>query len=187
MLQRKDLNPLEKAASFQDYLERYQCTQEDLAGRLKIDRSTIANLIRLLELPAGVQDAVRNGSISQGHARALLTLGDEPLQLEFCQRIQAEALSVRATEDQVQALVAEQDAASVPSAEGPPRTPARKRTRSGQIAALEQELRTALGTKVDVRQTSTGRGKIIVHFAGSAEFERLRGQLCGDHARSKAG
>jgi ParB family transcriptional regulator, chromosome partitioning protein len=187
-LQRKDLNPLEKAASFQDYLERYQCTQEDLAGRLKIDRSTIANLIRLLELPAGVQDAVRRGSITQGHARALLTLGDEQLQLDFCQRIQADSLSVRATEDQVQELVSEQDTPAAPGAAGTPqKAKPRKRTRSGQIAALEQELRSALGTKVDVRQAASGRGKIIVHFAGVDEFERLRDQLCDDHARRKAG
>ena len=61
-LQRKDLNPLEKAASFEAYLDQYGCTQEELAGRLQIDRSTIANLIRLLELPAGVKDAVRSGA-----------------------------------------------------------------------------------------------------------------------------
>ena len=66
-LQRKDLNPLEKAASFQQYLERYGCTQEELAGRLKIDRSTIANLIRLLELPEAIQQSIRSGTI---YARA---------------------------------------------------------------------------------------------------------------------
>ncbi len=75
-LQRKDLNPLEKAVSFQRYLETYATTQEELAQRLQIDRSTIANLIRLLELPQEVQQAVRAGAITQGHARALLPLGD---------------------------------------------------------------------------------------------------------------
>ena len=74
-LQRKDLNPLEKAASFQLYLEQYDCTQEDLAGRLAIDRSTVTNLLRLLELPTMVQAALRAGAIGQGHARALLPLG----------------------------------------------------------------------------------------------------------------
>ena len=101
-LQRKDLNPLEKAASFQQYLETYHCTQEELAGRLKIDRSTIANLIRLLELPEGVQHALRAGAITQGHARALLPLGEEREQMAFCRRIQDESLSVRATEEMVQ-------------------------------------------------------------------------------------
>ena len=97
-LQRKDLNPLEKAASFQKYLDQYGCTQEELAGRLKLDRSTIANLIRLLELPEPVQEAIRRGKITQGHARALLPLGDEREQIEFCGRIQREGLNVRQTE-----------------------------------------------------------------------------------------
>ncbi len=101
-LQRKDLNPLEKAASFDRYLEEYQCTQEELAGRLSIDRSTIANLIRLLELPKSVQDAIRAGTVSQGHARALLPLGDEREQVAFCDRIKKEGLSVRAVEQLVQ-------------------------------------------------------------------------------------
>ncbi len=65
-LQRKDLNPLEKAASFQKYLDQYGCTQEELAGRLKLDRSTIANLIRLLELPEAVQEAIRRGRAHPG-------------------------------------------------------------------------------------------------------------------------
>ena len=74
-LHRKDLNPLEKAASFQRYLQHYSCTQEELAGRLKLDRSTIANLIRLLELPGVVQDAIRQGKITQGHAAGTTTFG----------------------------------------------------------------------------------------------------------------
>jgi len=70
-LQRKDLNPIEKAMSFRRYIDEHKCTQEDLARRLKIDRSTLTNLMRLLELPTLVQDALRNGSVTAGHARAL--------------------------------------------------------------------------------------------------------------------
>ena len=108
-LHRKDLNALEKAASFQRYLEQYGCTQEELAGRLKLDRSTIANLIRLLELPEPVQEAIRQGKISQGHARALLPLGDEREQFAFCERIQKEGLNVRQTEAMVQELIEQAD------------------------------------------------------------------------------
>jgi ParB family chromosome partitioning protein len=172
-LQRKDLNPLEKAASFEQYLERYQCTQEELAGRLQIDRSTIANLIRLLELPAAVQDAIRRGAVSQGHARALLPLGDEREQIAFCERIQAEGLSVRATEQMVQDQIhsAEADAAHGGK-------PARStRGRNQNLAALEQELRESLGTKVSIRESAPGRGKIVVQFASHEEFERLRSLL----------
>ena len=83
-LQRKDLNALEKAASFNNYLSMYGCTHEELAARLSLDRSTISNLIRLLELPQAVQQALREGAISAGHARALLPLGDEVRQMDFC-------------------------------------------------------------------------------------------------------
>jgi ParB family transcriptional regulator, chromosome partitioning protein len=171
-LQRKDLNPLEKAASFEQYLARYQCTQEELAGRLHIDRSTIANLIRLLELPAAVQDAIRGGAVSQGHARALLPLGDEREQIAFCQRIQSEGLSVRATEQLVQERVHSDDAA--------PRVAGKAaRGRSQNLASLEQEFREALGSKVAIRQSAKGRGRIVVQFSSREEFERLRSLLCG--------
>ena len=87
--------PLSDAADFSRWF----------AGRLKLDRSTIANLIRLLELPAPVQDALRRAEITQGHARALLPLGDEREQIEFCRRIQREGLNVRQTEAIVQETI----------------------------------------------------------------------------------
>ena len=97
-VQRKDLNAIEKAESFQRYIDQYQCTQEELAARVQIDRSTVANLIRLLELPADVKRMVQQGDITQGHARALLPLGDEQEQIEFANRIKKEGMSVRTTE-----------------------------------------------------------------------------------------
>src|SRR3954452_828595 len=96
-LQREDLNALEKATAFRDYLDTYGGTQEELAGRLGLDRSTVSNLLRLLELPSEIQDAVRVKRITQGHARALLGLDDASHQLEACQRIIAESLTVRQT------------------------------------------------------------------------------------------
>lgn len=186
-LQRKDLNALEKAASFQRYLQSYGCTQEELARRLQLDRSTIANLIRLLELPETVHQSLRSGEISPGHARALLPLGDEPEQVAFCQRIVAEGLSVRAVESLVQETIRAADASplSVVGGDEPKAKPAR--SRGHHLTSLEQEFRTALGTKVDVRQNIKGRGRIIVHFSGPEEFERLHDWLCGAEARRKAG
>lgn len=187
-LQRKDLNALEKALSFQQYLERYRCTQEELAGRLQIDRSTIANLIRLLELPELIQQSIRSGTLSQGHARALLPLGDEREQLAFCKRIQDESLSVRATEELVQGTIhhADREPLSVVGSDAPR---AKKTRRSGaNAAALEQELRTALGAKVDLKQKAGGRGQVVIHFGSLEEFERIRQHLCGRAARrSQAG
>ena len=178
-IQRKDLNPLEKAASFQRYLEQYGCTQEDLASRLNIDRSTVANIIRLLELPEPVKDAVRRSKITQGHARALLPLGDEREQIEFCRRIQTDSLSVRNTEAMVQEAIraADSEPLNVIGQDGiASRT---QRPSNEHIAALEQEFRRALGTKVKITHNARGRGKLVIHFSGHEEFERLKSQVCG--------
>lgn len=173
-VQRKDLSPLEKAASFQRYLQEYHCTQEELAGRIHIDRSTVANLIRLLELPEPVKQMLNTGDITQGHARALLPLGDEVEQIKFAQRIKSESLSVRATEQAVKAHieVADGDLLSIHS--DAPASGDRKTSRPEQIAALEQEFKTALGTQVSITQNAKGKGKVTIQFANPEEFERLR-------------
>ena len=173
-LQRKDLNAIEKALSFRRYIDEHNCTQDSLANRLKIDRSTIANLIRLLDLPRQVQDAVRNQSISAGHARTLLPLGDEELQAEFCNRIVREAMSVRATEKLVADYLSSDSL--VASSIAPK---ARKNGRSSHVDQLETELKMALGTKVQIKQGTREKGQIVVHFSNSAEFERLKSLMGG--------
>lgn len=188
-MQRKDLGPLEKAASFQRYLEQYGCTQEELAARLKLDRSTIANLIRLLELPAGVQEALRQGKITQGHARALLPLGDEREQVLFCHQIQEQGLSVRDTESLVQQSIdqADADPLSVAGRVGD-KTRSRKPT-SQHVAGLEQQFRVALGSRVKLSHNARGKGKLAIYFSSHEEFERIRSHICGPehpdaHARA---
>ena len=136
-LQRKDLNAIEKALSFQRYLREHGCTQDELGSRLKIDRSTIANLLRLLELPEEVQSSLRQGRISAGHAKALLPLGDHREQIEFCQRVEREGMNVREVEKQVQQRVAEADGRlPLRRIDGPKKLP-----KTGQISMMEQELR----------------------------------------------
>ncbi|MEM8865395.1 MAG: ParB/RepB/Spo0J family partition protein [Planctomycetota bacterium] len=176
-VQRKDLNALEKAASFQRYLDQYDCTQEDLAKRIHIDRSTIANLIRLLELPEPVKVMLTAGDLSQGHARALLPLGEETEQIKFAERIKKERLSVRATEQDVQNHIhsLDDDLLRVVGADGVSRKPSAPGRE--QLAALEKELQTATGTKVAVQQNAKGKGKITLHFKDADEFERLRSLL----------
>lgn len=174
-LQRKDLNPIEKALSFQRYIHEHGCTQENLAARIKVDRSTVANLMRLLELPQHVQDAISKRSITAGHARALLPLGDEQQQIEFCNRIRREVLSVRDTEQLVQETIRLEDDEPLNVIDDPKSK--QRRNRSSQITALEQELRMSLGTKVDIRQANRSRGRIIVHFSGHDEFDRLHALL----------
>ncbi|MFN6191739.1 MAG: ParB/RepB/Spo0J family partition protein [Planctomycetia bacterium] len=194
-LQRRDLDALEKAASFKQYLATWNCTQEELAKRLSIDRSSVANLIRLLELPASVQQQLRSGAISMGHARALLPLGDEEEQTRLATRIVAEGLSVRAIEGAVQEilradevgddlapapLTEERDSEIVETA-GPTTTatatkrkPGRPATRrASQIVAVENQLRRALGTKVVVHANGKGAGRIVIPFGSLDEFQRL--------------
>jgi ParB family chromosome partitioning protein len=176
-LQRKDLNPIEKALSFRRYLDEHGCTQDDLGRRLKIDRSTIANLLRLLELPEAVQKDLQSGVLSAGHARALLPLGDEQAQIEFAERIRREGLSVREVERQVQEKVQLEDD---PLAVVPATRRRRSRTQNPQLASLEQQLRVSLGTRVDIKQTSRTRGQIVIHFRSAEEFERLCGAISQD-------
>ncbi|QDU30693.1 putative chromosome-partitioning protein ParB [Anatilimnocola aggregata] len=180
-LQRKDLNPIEKALSFKRYLDEHRCTQDELAKRLSIDRSTIANLMRLLELPPEVLESLRTGAISAGHARALLPLGDDDEQIALAHRITDEQLSVREVERLVNEQVAAEDdghTATAPTAK-------KKRTRNDQIASLEQELRIALGTKVEIKQSAKGRGTVVIHFTDSDDFDRLRELLSDSAPRAK--
>lgn len=176
-LQRKDLNALEKATSFKQYLDNHQCTQDELAKRLSIDRSTIANLIRLLELPQAVQEEIMAEHISAGHARALLPLGNAKQQIKFCKKIVNKGLSVRATEDLVHKTIYSDD-------QKPGKPPKQHQADSGDaksphVTNLEAELKFALGTKVDINESGGGKGKIVIHFNSHIEFERLRRSLSG--------
>ncbi len=190
-LQRRDLDALEKAASFKQYLATWSCTQDELAKRLSVDRSTVANLIRLLELPAAVQSRLRSGTISMGHARALLPLGDEDEQVRLADRVAAEGLSVRAIEAEVQEIIRREEDAdfggddaddasgqreegSAGVASAPKRKPGRPATRrSSQVAAVETQLRRALGVKVVVHANGKGAGRIVIPFGDLDEFQRL--------------
>jgi len=186
-LQRKDLNPLEKAASFKRYLKEHRCTQGQLANRLKIDRSTIANLMRLLELPDEVQDAVTKGKISQGHARALLPLGEQREQVAVCKKIQNDGLSVRKTETLVQETIQKADAEplSVIGRDGKASKPPK---RNDHITSLEQEFRTGLGTKVKLTQGNHGSGKLVIQFKNHEEFNRIKEHILGPNKpQAKAG
>ena len=182
-LQRKDLNAIEKALSFKRYITEHKCTQDELAQRLKIDRSTIANMMRLLELPDIVTDAVQRDEITAGHAKALLSLGSIKEQVAALKKIQEEGWSVRETEAQVGETLAKA-AADEDGILGV--LPRRKASKSDQLASLERDLKMSLGTRVDISQTSRGRGKITIHFTSVEEFDRLRHLLASDLKRKAA-
>ena len=177
-LQREDLNALEKAAAFRDYLSNYGGTQEELAGRLGLDRSTISNLIRLLDLPEEVQDAVRSKQITQGHARALLGLPDAEQQLAACKRVIAESLSVRQTE----ALVATGEPTVARTrirkdAADPGALPSQGK--APHFVEVEQHLYQRFGTPVLIRVRSKERGQIVIDFNSQEEFDRVTGLIRG--------
>lgn len=174
-MERKDLNPVEKALSFKRYIDQHQCKHEALASRLGLDRSTVANLMRLLELPKQILDWIVSGELTAGHARALLPLGEEDVQIRIARQIQDEGWSVRKTESEVgEMLQSELDAETGAATNSKVRL---KRTVTPHIDALQTELRHQLGTKVEIRQTAKGKGKITIHFTSADEFDRLRAIL----------
>lgn len=166
-MQRSDLNAIEKAVAFRNYLDQYGGTREELAKRLELDRSTVSNFIRLLDLPEEIQAMTRRGELTQGHARALLPL-EEWDQLELARRIVDEKLSVRQTETIVQEFL---DGAEFlpPKGDGKKTTP----EVSPRVRELEQQFRTWLGMKVKLTSNEKGKGKLVVQFNSNDEFERV--------------
>lgn len=191
-LKRKDLNDLEKAHAFRRYIDHFQCTVDELAKQLSMSRSTVSNILRLLDLPEPIQHAVQSGKISAGHARALLSLENLAQQLELCGRIQAEGLNVRQTEAAVKELLQPSQPASaeaaadsagqgpavagtIPLPEEPDETSGGERT--NHVRSLEEQLGNLLGVKVEIRLKTKDSGAIVVPFTSNAEFERILGRL----------
>jgi len=162
-IQRSDLNPIEKAQGFKDYLGRFDMTQEQLAKRLGLDRTTITNLVNLLDLPPAVQEAVRLGQISLGHAKVLKGVDDPQRQVALCKEIIAQGHSVRATEALVKIHKIE-----IPAA--PAKT---LPTKTSHVKSIEDELRQKLATRVEIKLKDKEKGQIILTFESNDDFERL--------------
>jgi ParB family chromosome partitioning protein len=160
-LLREDLNPLEEADAYQRLLGEFAWTQEDLATRIGRDRSSIANALRLRRLPEVIQEDLREGRLTMGHARALLGLPTAAAQLRLRERILAQDWSVRATE------------AGVRQAR---RVRPRGRRRAPELDALEESLRLALGTRVRLVGTPT-RGRIELPYTSADELTALHRSL----------
>lgn len=173
-LKRQDLNVLEKAKAFQEYLNRFQCPIEELGRRLSLDRSTVSNMLRLLELPEAIQARVRGNQLSAGHARALLSLSETD-QLSLAEKIEAGHWSVRKTEEAVRALQQTGEATiPFPGAE----TASTKKTElTNHLVSLQDQLKDLLGTKVEIKLKGKESGRIVIEFTTNDDFERILGQL----------
>ena len=161
-IQRKDLNPIEEALAYKSLIDEYSLKQEELANRVSKSRTAIANSMRLLKLTDSVQNMLINDEISMGHARALLTLEQEDLQIEAAKTIVSKGLSVRDTEKLVKSILnPKQVKLPIPSAE------------AAIYDAIANKLREKMGTKVSINHKKNCKWKIEIEYYSQEELERL--------------
>lgn len=164
-IQREDLNAIEIALSFKKLMEQYKLTQEQLSERVGKKRTTVANYLRLLKLPAEVQIGLRDRIIDMGHARALLSVESAAVQLELYKAIVAEGLSVRKVEELARSMAQAPDSAV--------KRVARSSARRKEYNLLKNHLSDFFGTKVQFTCDDKGKGKISIPFKNEDELERL--------------
>ncbi len=172
---RQDLNPIEEAAAYRQLVEEAGLTQEQLAERVGLSRSTVGNVMRLLDLPDGIQAMVMQGKLSGGHAKALLSLLGHPLLERIAQRIAASGLSVRETEELVRREREEREEPA--SLEAPDRRPSQSRG-DGGLLEISDALSDQLETRVVVTK-GRGRGKIVIEFGSDEDLVRIWRRISG--------
>ncbi len=183
-LHREDLNPLEEAAAYQQLIDDFTFTHEQVAKRVGKSRAAVTNTLRLLQLPAGVQRALADSTISAGHARALLATPDRALQEALVTRIIAEGLTVRAVEDEIRELQERVSAAAKAAGitEGATKRPgAPRRLPEPGLLELEELLAAFLNTRVKVDMRNR-RGRLVVEFATLEDLERIYRTMVGSTA-----
>jgi len=169
-LQREELNPLEEAGAYQQLIEDFGLTHEQIAARAGRSRAAVSNTLRLLALPPAIQKMVREKQIQMGHARALLGTPDRAFQEQLARQVAKEDLSVRAVEEAVRE---HNDAAPPATPTGGTAAPRGRRQRPAGIAELEELLGDHLETRVKISMNAAGRGRITVDFAGLEDLERI--------------
>jgi ParB family chromosome partitioning protein len=160
-VQREDLNPVAEAGAYRKLMKEFGYTQNEVATKVGKDRSTVANMLRLLELPEKILSYIKSGKISPGHGRALLAVKNNSLRLALADRIVKSSLTVR----DIERLATK-------------RKPAGPKRRDPEMVSLESELSQLLGTKVRIR-TGRKKGNIEIEFYSSDEFERILELLRG--------
>ena len=170
-IQRTDLNPIEKAQGFKDYLDRFGMNHDQLAQRLGLARSSITNLVNLLEMAPEVQEGLRLNQISEAHAKLLKGIKNKDRQVKLFKQIVAMGLSVKATEG----LVREQKeggASASPPTEKEPGEPASDQ-RTSHIKSLENDIRQRLATHVEIKIRGKDKGQIVIRFETNDDFMRV--------------
>lgn len=171
-LQRADLNAIEEALAYRQLIDQFDLTQEAVAKRVGRSRSAVANTLRLLDAPEAVRGAVINEEISAGHARALLAITDPGVQQEALERVKSNQLSVRQTEQHVKRL-----------AERTPRSDqaqvSNQHLNADERAVLER-LERQFGTRIELRRTQNGRGRLILHFYSDEQLNEIVARFSDD-------
>jgi len=186
-LQREDLNPIEEATAFRILMETAELTQDELAKRLGMNRSTIANSLRLLKLESDIQQDITDGVVSAGHARAILSVEDPGARKTLVKRIKDDGISVREAESMAAALNA--GAYQAPAAASPAGGSARRSSASApakstprksvELKEMEERLLQALGTKVVIKGSDT-RGKLEIDYFSMEDLERIFEIIAGE-------
>ncbi|MGL4552253.1 MAG: ParB/RepB/Spo0J family partition protein, partial [Gemmataceae bacterium] len=166
-VQRSDLNPIDKAMGFKEYLDRYSMTHEQLAQRLGLARPTITNLVGLLDLPEGIQKLIQTGTLSLGHAKVLKGITDEERQMALAKEVIGKGLSVNALTAQLQESRSPEKAARGGAA-SPAGTP-----KTAHVQGIEDDLKQRLGLKVEIKVKDKERGQIVLAFESNDDFDRV--------------
>jgi ParB family chromosome partitioning protein len=162
-IQREDLNAIEVALALRSLVTKCNLTQDEVAQKVGKNRSTVANFLRLLKLPRQIQESIRSREISSGHARALINMPSEHLQLKVWRQIISRQLSVRQTEALVNNMFKD----------SPKQVPAQPDSRSVQIGQIESSLRERLATKVTLVEKKGGQGEIHIKYFSGEDLDRI--------------
>jgi len=169
-VQRRDLDPIERARGFQALIDRLGLTQEEVAGRVGLQRSTVTNHLRLLELPGSIQEAVAKGLLTMGHARAMLGLPGERDMQALLEAVVREDLSVRDVERRVREQTSRRRVKVGAASKEPPAAP---QAPPPWVAELERRMREHLGTKVSVQPTGPAQGRIVIDYYDRDTLDRI--------------
>lgn len=164
-IQRSDLNPLEESAAYQQLIEEFELTHEQVAKRVGKSRASVSNTLRLLQLPPSIQKMIRDSKLSMGHARALLTTPDRELQESIAKQAVAQGWSVRAMEEAVREISGDEIDLTKPEK--------RTQLRAPGLIELESLLGDFLNTRIAIKMSGADKGKIAIDFSTLEDLERI--------------